>query len=166
MKIKQINLRKSFAATNLFAATLPVNTIGLLTEPYHYRNKICKLGYNFDLFPENTLGAPPRAAILIPKLFHAVFLPHLSRPDVTTVFIKHANLLLVSGYFDAKLPVVQDWLDNIMQYVQTKNCGLLLGIDSNCHSELYGSETDKRGELLEEFIFLNDLVVENRAWKR
>ena len=163
MKIKQINLRKSFAATNLFAATLHTESIGLLTEPYHYRNKICKLGYSFDLFPENTLDAPPRAAILIPKSFHAVFLPHLSRPDVSTVFLKHANLLLVSGYFDAKLPVIQDWMTNIMQYVQDKSCKLILGIDSNCHSELFGKETDKRGELLEDFIFLNDLVVENRG---
>ena len=163
MKVKQINLRKSFAATNLFVSSLNLDTIGLLTEPYQYRNKICKLGYNYDLFPENTLESPPRAAILAPKTLNAVYLPHLSTPDVSTVYFKHADLLMVSGYLDAKLPVIQPWFTKIMEYTRDKNCKLLIGIDSNCHSELFGHETNKRGEDLEDFIFQHGLEVENRG---
>ena len=163
MKIKQINLRKSFAATNLFAAQLDTNVVGLLTEPYHYKNKICRLGYNFDLFPDTTLGKPPRAALLVPKSLNATFLPHLSTPDVAVIFLKPQNLLLVSGYCDANLPMIQEWLTNIMVYVRNKNCGVVLGLDSNAHSELYGHETDSRGEILEEFIFMHGLEVENRG---
>ena len=163
MKIKQINLRKSFAATNLFGANLATDTIGLLTEPYHYKNKICKLGYNFDLFPDTTLEQPPRAAIMVPKPFNATFLPHLSKPDVVVVYFKRQHLLLVSGYCDAKLPMVQDWLTKIMEYVNTRNCKVVFGLDSNAHSELYGHETDSRGEILEEFIFVNNLDIENRG---
>ena len=163
MQIKQVNLRKSFAATNLFAANLNTETIGLITEPYHYRNKICKLGYNFELFPENTLASPPRAAVLIPKKYNPTFLPHLSSPDVVVIFFKQYNLLLVSGYFDIKLPVIQDWMSNIMSYANNKRCSVLLGIDTNCHSELFGDETNKRGEELEDFIFMHDLEVENRG---
>ena len=163
MKVKQINLRKSFAATNLFVSTLNCDTIGLLTEPYHYRNQISKIGYNFDLFPENLLNSPPRAAIITPKSLNAVSLPHLSSPDVSTVYIKHNDLLIVSGYMDIKLPVIQDWFVKIMDYVGERNCKLLIGIDSNCHSELFGHETNKRGEDLEDFVFLHGLEVENRG---
>ena len=163
MRINQVNLRKSFVATNLFVANLDSNTIGLLTEPYHYKNKICKLGYNFDLFPDTTLKAPPRAAILVPKTLGASFLPQLSTPDVTVVYFRAQNLLLVSGYCDAKLPVVQGWLTKIMNYVNGRNCKVVFGLDSNAHSELYGHETDSRGEVLEEFIFMNSLEVENRG---
>ena len=163
MKVKQINLRKSFAATNLFGANLPTNTVGLLTEPYHYKNKICKLSYNFDLFPDTMLQSPPRAAIMVPKSFGATYIPHLSGPDVAVVFFKSQHLLVVSGYCDAKLPMIQDWLKKIMAYVNSKNCKVVFGLDSNAHSELYGHDTDKRGEELEEFIFVNNLEIENRG---
>ena len=163
MKIKQINLRKSFVATNLFATNLDPSCIGLLTEPYHYKNKICKLGYKFDLFPDGTLSSPPRAAIMVPKHFNATLLPQLCTADVAVVYFKHQHLLLVSGYCDAKLPMIQDWLTNIMEYVQNKGCKIVFGLDSNAHSELYGHETDNRGELLEEFIFHHSLAVENRG---
>ena len=148
MKVKQINLRKSFVATNLFANQLDSSHIGLLTEPYHYKNKICKLGYNFDLFPDATLSSPPRAAILVPKRFNATLLPQLSSADVVTVYFKHQHLLLVSGYCDGKLPMIQGWLRDIMEYVHNKGCKVVFGLDSNAHSELYGHETDNRGELL------------------
>ena len=163
MKVKQINLRKSFAATSLFVSTLNSSTIGLLTEPYHYKNKICKVGRNFDLFPDIELTKPPRAALLIPKSFNATFLPQLSNPDVSVVFFKRQNLLLVSGYCDAKLPMIQEWMNNIMEYATNRNCKVVLGLDSNAHSELYGKETDRRGEVLEEFLFHHNLEVENRG---
>ena len=58
MKFKQINLRKSFAATHLFASKLNALSLGLLTEPYHYKNKIPKLGTLFELFPDTTIASP------------------------------------------------------------------------------------------------------------
>ena len=163
MKVKQINLRKSFAATSLFVSQLPSSTVGLLTEPYHYKNKICKVGTNFDLFPDNTLPLPPRAAIMVPKVFRATYLPQLSGPDVVVVYFKHQHLLLVSGYCDGKLPMIQSWMDNVLNYADDKGCKVVLGLDSNAHSELYGHETDRRGEILEDFIFLHGLEIENRG---
>ena len=163
MQIKQVNLRKSFAATSLFVSTLNTAHIGLLSEPYHYRNKICKVGNNFDLFPDAQLTQPPRAAIIVPKSFNATFLPHLSNPDASVIFFRHQNLLLVSGYCDAKLPMIQDWMTKILDYANHRGCKVVLGLDSNAHSELYGNETDGRGEVLEEFIFHHNLEVENRG---
>ena len=163
MKFKQLNLRKSFAATNLFISRLDPLSVGLLTEPYHYRNRISKVGPNFDIFPETTLVDPPRAAILVPKLLQATFLPQISNPDVAVVYFKQFNLLVASGYCDINLPMIQDWLLGIIEYASEKKCKLLIGIDSNAHSELYGQETNPRGELLEEFIFNHNLEIENRG---
>ena len=100
MKVQQVNLRKSFAATNLLASKLDFSSIGLLTEPYQYKNKIPKLGSVFDLFPDNTQSQPPRAAILSPKSLQAVFMPHLNTPDVSVILLRRQNLLVVSGYCD------------------------------------------------------------------
>ena len=163
MKIQQVNLRKSFAATNLFASKLEHMSIGLLTEPYHYKNKIPKLGTVFELFPDTTLESPPRAAILAPRSLQATYLPHLSTSDVSVIFLRQHRLLLASGYCDKKLPMIQGWLQRIMDYADNKNCKIVLGFDSNAHSELYGEETDARGEILEDFIFRHGLEVENRG---
>ena len=163
MKFKQINLRKSFAATHLFASKLNALSLGLLTEPYHYKNKIPKLGTLFELFPDTTLASPPRAAILAPKSLHATYLPHLSGPDVTVVFLRRHNLIIVSGYCDKNLPMIQPWLTKIMEYADDKSCKIVLGLDSNAHSELYGNETDGRGEILEDFILNHALEVNNRG---
>ena len=50
-----------------------------------------------------------------------------------------------------------------MEYADNRNCKVVLGFDSNAHSELYGRETDNRGEILEAFIFQHNLEVENRG---
>ena len=59
--------------------------------------------------------------------------------------------------------MIQPWLTKIMDYADEKDCKIVLGLDSNAHSELYGLETNARGEILEEFIFNRGLDVENRG---
>ena len=64
---------------------------------------------------------------------------------------------------NSKLPMVLEWLTRIMDYANRRSCKIVLGLDSNAHSELYGRETDQWGEISEEFIFQNGLEVENRG---
>ena len=42
-----------------------------------------------------------------------------------------------------------------------KKLGLLIGMDSNCHTTLFGPDTNKRGEVLEDFIAASGLCTEN-----
>ena len=63
--------------------------------------------------------------------------------------------------FNDTSPFVKDWVQDIIDYANDKGYALLLGIDSNCHSTLYGLETNRRGEELEDFIAKNRLYVEN-----
>ena len=50
---------------------------------------------------------------------------------------------------------------------------MLLGIDSNAHSQLYGPSSNERGDRFEEFVITNGLMVENvgntptfQAWRQ
>ena len=52
-------------------------------------------------------------------------------------------------------------LDALLTFVNSHNFALIVGIDSNSHSLLYGNETNRRGEIFEEFILNNQLTVEN-----
>ena len=50
-----------------------------------------------------------------------------------------------------------------MDFVEENKYPLLIGIDSNAHSTLYGHETNKRGEDFEDFIFKYQLDIANKA---
>ena len=115
MLFKQVNLQKAFAATSLFASSLQSNTIAFLTEPYHFKNKLTNLGPNFTVYPETTQADVPRAALMIPRHFPSVFLPNLSNPDCAVCLLKHANLLLVSAYFDKNNDLDQPWFRAAIQ---------------------------------------------------
>ena len=52
-------------------------------------------------------------------------------------------------------------MSKVVKYAENKDSELLVGADTNCHSNLFGEETNKRGYELEEFIIENGLAVEN-----
>ena len=133
----------------------------MITEPYHYQNKICRFGTQHCLYPSQTLNLPPRAAIVVPKNMSVVFITHLSSADCCVLYYKPDNLLLVSAYLDGTKDRLPLWLQSVVEYANGHSHNLLLCMDSNAHSELYGPDTNKRGELLEDFILSNSLTVHN-----
>ena len=52
-------------------------------------------------------------------------------------------------------------LDAIVEYAINNSLGLIMCIDSNCHSTLFGPDTNNRGLKLEEALAVNDIKVEN-----
>ena len=70
-------------------------------------------------------------------------------------------MLVASVYLDITLPVVSDWLEDLVRYVDQYPSGLLLAIDSNLHSTLYGPDQNPRGTDFEDFLFRHGLHVEN-----
>ena len=48
-----------------------------------------------------------------------------------------------------------------MEMISNKNFPLIMGVDSNAHSLLYGPDTNARGTALEDFILQYGLKVEN-----
>ena len=162
----QVNLRKSSLATSLFSHALSQSMqIGFVTEPYSRFNRVVGKPAEYQVLPELTSDSVPRAALYIPKNIKSVAMPHLSHADcqVAMIIVNHRQVLLASVYLDINFEVVNDWLLRLVQVAQDKNIGILIGMDSNAHSQLYGPDTNTRGVQLENFILGAGLLVENRG---
>ena len=140
--------------------------ICLIQEPYVY-NQIAsnqpRTAIRFVGGDNNT----PRTAVYISKNLNAWYIEEVSNRDATVIVIKINNrqTMVASIYLDRNKDVVQPWLRKIMDYRQQRGYALLIGADSNCHSTIFGHETNKRGEILEEFITTHRLAVENQGRK-
>ena len=71
------------------------------------------------------------------------------------------SFLIVSLYMYITNPVDQDFIKNIFTIAENKSLELIIGVDTNCHSKLFGESTNKRGLDLEELIIESGLDVEN-----
>ena len=138
--------------------------ICLCQEPYVYQN-------NTQMQPRTSTkyiggqGNHPRTAIYTSKTIKAWFIETISNRDLTAIVVKINNreTLILSAYLDSKLKVIQPWLTAAMTFAAHRGYATLIGMDSNCHSELFGLETNKRGEQIEDFIGQYNLKVENQG---
>ena len=62
---------------------------------------------------------------------------------------------------DILKPVISDTIKRAVTYASNNDFALIIGCDSNTHSFLYGNDSNKRGEDLEEFITQSGLRGEN-----
>ena len=70
--------------------------------------------------------------------------------------------VLASVYLDITLrQVISPGLVRLVEYCKVNKYDCIIAADSNCHSELYGPSSNPRVEALEEFIFRNNLRIEN-----
>ena len=90
---------------------------------------------------------------------------HLSHRDCTavTTVINRRTTIIASVYLDYHQEVIQPWLEAIMDYRKAKGYALLLAIDSNSHSQLYGNVTNSRGKAIEDFIANHRLELHNNG---
>ena len=105
----------------------------------------------------------PRAAILATRDVAATALDNLCHRDCAAALVKlHGRQVLVASvYLDIKRTVTPDWLLKLTNTAATKGWPLILGIDTNAHSALYGPDNNARGDDLEDFILTHSLSVEN-----
>ncbi len=89
----------------------------------------------------------------------------LSTRDLAVVAITTVNrssVIIASGYLDVTRPVVTPELEALVEHCRQARLPLVLGMDSNAHSTLWGeSDTNHRGEALEKWIFEKELTLEN-----
>ena len=52
-------------------------------------------------------------------------------------------------------------MNKIIAYANDKEVEIIIGADTNCHSNLFGEDTNKRGRDFEEFVIENTLAIEN-----
>ena len=139
------------------------NFIKLGQEPYLYKNTPAMLPRTAQRFYCRTNR--PRTIIHTSQTLKPWYIDTLSNQDATVIVLKIYNrtTVVASCYLDYNnnTPVIPVWLQAIVDYADHRGYALLMGIDTNCHSSLYGKETNKRGEALEDFIASNHLIVEN-----
>ena len=162
----QLNMHRAHAAAAALQDKVALNpTVCMITEPCTAFGKVSQTPLNHIRVPNTTMPDRPRSAIFLPKQLPHVYLEQLSNCDCTVVLLdtKRGKVLLASIYLDYNDDVVQDWLVNLMSYIDAKKLPALLAFDSNAHSQLYGPDTNIRGKVFEEFIMSNNLLVENRG---
>ena len=162
----QANLHKSALATGLFTHGLSLEpALGFVTEPHTAFRKVVGKPPEYFVYPESAMEAVPRAALYIPKNLKHVSLKHLCNADcqVVNLFVESGQIVIASIYLDINDDPVPDWMERIVQYATQHSFDLLLTMDSNCHSQLFGPDNNSRGDLFEQFIFQHGLQVMNRG---
>ena len=162
----QLNMHRATAAATILTQKVQSNpNVCLLTEPCTAFNKVTNVPKNHVCLPNAALSERPRTAIFIPRSLPHIYLEQLSNPDCTVILLNttKGKLLIASIYLDYNKDVVQEWLENLMTYIDDKHLPAILAFDCNAHSKLYGSETNERGKIFEEFILNNNLMIENRG---
>ena len=161
-KFLQLNFKKSLqASVEFIKKTRKIkNFVCLATEPYISFDKVGNAPPGSKTFCGDK---NPRAAIIFDKDIGVVGINKLSNRDCAVAFVKIDKVLTVvaSVYCDINLAMIQPILQELIDFVTANHYPILIGMDSNAHSTLYGKETNKRGELLEDFIFTNGLEVKN-----
>ena len=170
INIGQINLMHSRgAAENLKAETVEAGGLDILLiqEPYHYKNFKQNPSQHTQLQWEEY----PRASIIYSNNLVVVNMDHLTTRDTACILWKTNNeqtpeILICSTYLDiTKEPVIYD-IDKCIEYSKDNNIPILIGMDSNGHSQQWGcDENNNRGDALEEWIASSNLTIHNIGTK-
>jgi hypothetical protein len=90
-------------------------------------------------------------------------IPHITTQDsvIALASIGNRKYLLASWYLDITKPLIREFMTDTIQYSVQHNYPLIVAVDTNAHSTLYGNDTNKRGEKMEEFIAKHGLRVCN-----
>ena len=128
-----------------------------IQEPYLFRGKLPHLAAHKCFVP----AADARTAIVCSKDINLWFAPEFSHRDLTTCTVKlksGVDITVCSVYCDILHQRIDPMLSNVVERPGMK----IICCDSNAHSELWGSpEANARGEMFEDFIVENNLVLLN-----
>ena len=158
--IRQINCHKTVASTEQVSSYRACDLV-LIQEPN--TSHIRSLQRKGKVICATGLRRKIRSAIYVNN--HALdvtALHQFTTPDMATAQIEGQSTILCSLYLDINLPVWPTHLQDLILFCSNKNKKLIIGIDCNAHSEMWGcSESNSRGQHLEEYIIHNNLFVHN-----
>ena len=119
-------------------------------------------------------GNHPRTAIYTLKAIKSRYMGSLNHRDLTAIVVKinSRETLVPSVYLDSILIIIAYPLlvANVIAgvshgcttFATNRGYAIIISMDSNCHSEIYSLETNKRGEYLEDFTGQYNLKVESQ----
>ena len=146
----QLNCHHSKAVmANLRQNLLKPNTILLLQEPHLYKDSPTNLGH----LQSYCIGTNPRAVVAATPDIQFWPDPSFSSADMATVHIcsNGKRIILSSIYLDI-LADQENFFPpgfcDLVDHCSNQNIPLILALDSNAHSCLWGVETNNRGKTL------------------
>ena len=162
--VMQLNLNKAYnAGIDLLGKINKTKCfLALLQEPYCYKGTLAAIPGRADFIPSARAGGP-RAAIFADKRLKLREITHLCTRDIAAgvCVIGKKQTLIISAYLDINISVRTDALIKVLEYRQEKRLGLILAVDSNAHSTLWGHSTNPRGTIMAEIITEYGLLLRN-----
>lgn len=157
-----INCRKSFVAHSELNKHILSNTIIFIQEPHCFNGRVSTVGEGLRVLCS---GHSPRAAIAFPSNLSVAHLTQFSSRDLSVAiadFSGKNSILIISIYSESRDPVPLPELRSIFEYAEQNSLHVVLGGDTNAHSELWGyPASDPRAEAFESVLVPAGLVVEN-----
>jgi len=165
LSITQINLQHNKLATATFDKYFH-SCIDLIQEPYlgiHTNPNSFVLTKNCF----HKINSSPRAIVRTGTDIPSWLISEFTDKDIATVGIKvnHSIIYVASVYLDILLPIEDSTLLALLEHTLKNNIPLVIGMDSNAHSTLWGIDDNDRGTKLETIIFQNNLTLLNRGTK-
>ena len=168
LSFMQINLHKADLATVLLGRQLENKSqiIALVTEPHTTAGKITGMPRGTTITADKTIkhGQPgPRAGIIASRDLGVNSLDTWCHRDcaAATVQLHGRQVLLASIYLDINKPVSPQWLEDLMTMATNKRLPVIIGVDTNAHSSLYGPDNNHRGDEFEDFVLRHGLEIHN-----
>ena len=164
ISVLQLNMNKAYNAgiDLLGKINKQKSFLALLQEPYCYKGTLAAIPGRADFIPSTRTGSP-RVAIFADKRLKLREITHLCTRDLAAgvCAIGNKQTLIVSAYLDINLNIRNEALIKILEYRQEKRLGLIIGMDSNAHSTLWGHSNNSRGSILTELISEYGLLIRN-----
>ena len=103
------------------------------------------------------------SSIFSPWHLKAQEITHLCNRDCTAVVFNcgSEDVISASIYLDITMPVVSVWIGKLLNYAKDHVCGLVLAVDSNVHSPIYGPDQNACGTEVDNLLFRHDFHIEN-----
>ena len=162
--VLQLNMNKAYhAGIDLLGKINKTSCfLALLQEPYCYKGILAAIPSRADYIPSARTGGP-RAAIYADKRLKIREVVHLCTRDLAVggCVIGKKQTLVISAYMDINHNIRKYTLVDILEYRQEKRMGLIMAMDSNAHSTLWGHTNNLRGTTLTEIISEYGLLLQN-----
>ena len=142
--------------------------INLITEPHHTAGRITGMPRGTTIISDKSIkqNQPgPRAGIVASRGLGLTSLDSWCSRDCAAAIarIQGQQVLIASIYLDINTTVTPDWMVGLVRMADRKKLPLIIGIDSNAHSSLYGPDNNTRGDAFEDFLLEHGLDVENQG---
>jgi len=162
LKITQQNLQHNKLATATFDKMFNSN-LDLIQEPYLGRQgQPCLFVETKQCFYKQLTR--PRAIVRTSLDMSSWMVSEFTDRDIATVGIRVDNRVVyfASVYLDINYSVGDNLFEALLTHCQGRSIPLVVGMDSNAHSTLWGSEeANARGTALEDIILLHNLSLLN-----